>query len=158
DIKDLSIDHNLHEVIYRNERRLVYDIDYIYECINPWKMIEDIILKTIEVVNEYYYKSVDVSDFIIFESNGLNDKSQQKYSYHIILETLYFSSKENTEFIYNQVLEGCVEYVDYMDFVYKPNQNIRLYGSKKIGSDRVKKLLTKYVIDDKYIHKDYSES
>ena len=158
-ISDIRDNHNIHEVIHSKERKLLFDIEYYYGeeiggeivMLNPWIMLEDIISNVIEIVKEYYEIDIKVEDFLIFQSNGRvekDNKSLQKYSHHIVLNNYYFEHRLETEFICSKVKEKFPEYSIFLDNVYSKNQCIRILHSTKIGTERTKRFVDKYVFGD----------
>ena len=53
--------HIIHETISRTERKMVFDIDYIYDkTINPWVMIEKVINECKNIILEYYETDISL--------------------------------------------------------------------------------------------------
>ncbi len=145
----------VHEVMVRDPRKLGFDLDYYFESIHPWDMVEIIISESIIILQEYYNFSADPKDFLIFESNGMvvkDKKNVKKYSYHIVLKSCHFPSLNDTFFIYSQIANKYPDIGKYLDNIYSMNQNLRVLHSSKIkDKKRVKKFVRKYKLGNLWI-------
>lgn len=147
-----------HEVITGNQK-LRFDIDgdkKAHEIFNntldhftPTKTVWD---EFIDILGSIFITEYDIElpkeSIIVCDSSDEN-----KFSRHIIINGFYVSDHKEANRFAKKFYEGWPEYIQtYIDKgIYKSTQNFRIAGSHKVGSNRVKKILTKHSLADTMI-------
>lgn len=127
-----------HEVITNNLQKMRFDIDIDNKDININDIIDEIISASITYLKKYGIILNLSSDVIITESC-----SENKISYHIIIDNYCVRDSENAKIFYNFVVSRIkTKYKKYIDnAVYKNIQNFRILGNQKFGTNRIKKFV-----------------
>nr|QBK84806.1 MAG: DNA primase [Pithovirus LCDPAC02] len=146
----------LHEICYKSQRKLIYDIDcseeYAKQITNVWNVVENIISYTIDYIFENWNVKIRYDDFVITDNSGyIENIKKYKYSYHIILSSYYFENLNDIIHLATYVQDK-IQY-DIIDMgIYTKNKNIRLLNSHKLDQfNRNKKLLNSFFIFDECI-------
>ena len=141
-------DRHFYEVIRPLPQKPHFDIDGDLNNFNNYDdMVQStdtalqLLLSSIEqVLREYNVNYTAPIDLSVFSSNG-----PAKRSYHVIIENNYHSDNKEAEAFYHLVIShmkavGYNNRVIIDPKVYNSNQQFRLLGSQKPGSDRPKVL------------------
>lgn len=135
---------------FRFDIDMKIDCDYNHE--KEQKFIEMLLEKTKEEFLKVGY-NLENKDICLYESHG-----DTKRSYHIIFKKFsFFDEKDVKKFfdnIYDRMLntEYCNYMIKYLDLgIYKRNQSLRLFNSKKIGTNRVKKAVQSFKLGKEII-------
>lgn len=149
-IRSLPLDKwSFFEVILgETNQKLYFDIDIEPGSeVNDEELLDDIERGVENVMREY---GVEDTDIFIFDSNG-----DGKRSYHVILNGLCVENHEQNKYLASFVRERLRdEHKKYIDTcVYKSVQQLRLYGSSKVGTGRIKRLLRGKELDIKFTNR-----
>ena len=141
-----------HEVLFGDKKqRIRFDIDSTTEAFGDKVRTLSTILSAItEELNSlinttnFNIDKIDNTSFLITDSCDNNKVSYHITSIHLVFET-YMHSKAFTERILNRLPEVYKNYIDIT--LDAKRKNLRLLGSHKVGSDRVKRI-NKKLLDD----------
>lgn len=134
------------EVIFGNmPQKFKFDID----CEN---VVENLLENVIDAIYTAWYIKYSIDMNLILSDDGsdimvFTSSDATKTSYHILVAPFKYAARDNNvakEFCEEVLANLSAQYVKYVDRdVYKSIQNLRMCGSKKFNSDRVKKLVLK---------------
>jgi len=122
------------------------DIELNDKVINHEKVVEDLINRIIELIPEINVEK----DICIYSSHGKN-----KISYHVIVNNYCHNNNDEAKAFYYKVMEKMPEeyyekhWIDHS--VYSKTQQFRIYGTKKNGTDRLKKFHDVWYLNGKRI-------
>jgi hypothetical protein len=155
----IKIRPNLHEVIPNANQKLKFDIDAPREKLEPYirytgltyEEVVDTLFKSImSFIKNIFYKlylfKLKKINILVFDSSDAS-----KFSRHIVLR--HFVSNVDQAQHFNKLLIERLNWwiVEFYDTgVNKRNQCFRMPNCKKVGSERVKKLILPYGEDVKY--------
>ena len=137
---DIELVRNEIELV-RNEIELVRN-----EAINHEKVLEDLVNRIIDLIPEINVEK----DICIYSSHGKN-----KISYHVIINNFCHNNNEEAKSFYYKVIEKLPEeyyekhWIDHS--VYSKTQQFRIYGTKKNGTERIKKFHNEWSLNGKQI-------
>jgi late competence protein required for DNA uptake (superfamily II DNA/RNA helicase) len=135
-------ERNCYEIIYSSDKQKIYfDID-INTLEKDFK-IENIIVFLNQLINSILKVSnykIKFEDIIIFNSHSSSDDFK-KMSYHIII-TNYYVKNNNINKKFCEEVVSCInpEFHNYIDNLYSSVQQLRIFKSCKMGSNRLKEL------------------
>lgn len=132
--------HSYEVILGENPQKPYFDIDMPMNTVDDLK---DIIVFNNQITNGIILASenkIKPTDIMMFNSHSSNSHLK-KLSWHYIIANYYFlNNKENYNF-YLKVLEHVdVKFHKYIDPLYSSIQQLRIYKSKKFGTNRVKEL------------------
>ena len=110
------------------------------------KVLNDLINRIIELIPDINLEK----DICIYSSHGKN-----KISYHVIINNYFHNNNDEAKSFYYSVMEKLPEeyfnnhWIDHS--VYSKTQQFRIYGTKKNGTDRLKKFHDIWYLNDKQI-------
>ena len=146
--------NHFYEVITLRKQKPHFDVDINTKDnknIDHGKILEDLLRSIQFTLKKEKIITDPIKDILVFESHGPNKKS-----YHVIIDNYYHVNNIEAGCFYQEVIDNMSPlfsvYVD--SAVYKISQQFRLLGSRKEGTDRVKK----YINRDDYIPEDLFKS
>jgi len=145
-----DIDINLEDV---NEKYPKEDINMIGEIVK-----DSVISECINVLSENDV-SIDINrDILIYSSHG-----ESKRSYHIIINNKCHDDNKEAKAFYQKVVEKIRvitngKYIEFIDSsLYSPRQQLRIVGSEKQGSGRIKEFHENFIYKNQQYKHIYNE-
>lgn len=124
-------------VLYNRKQKLRFDLDMEGQGVE----MGDKVLRSLITAILKYFKSLDIKlkirkHFMLFTSHG-----STKLSYHLIIDGYYFSNNEIVRYVALHIKDLMPDkYSKWIDLgVYDKNHSLRIYGSYKPGTNRVKR-------------------
>jgi hypothetical protein len=98
-------------------------------------LMEDLIDRIIDGFKTRFNIDLDISQVLIYESH-----SEQKRSYHVVINNYAFIDNANCQAFYDYIMVECPElFCKFIDNLYSSLQNFRMLYSQKHDSGRIKK-------------------
>lgn len=115
-----------------------FDIDLEDPSID-WKiLISDLICSSEEVLSEVGIKLNVSKDVLLYSSCGKSG-DKYKYSFHVVYDNMFSINSSQCGNFYRKIMEKIPQYSNIIDHaVYSSMQQFRIFGCKKIGTDRTK--------------------
>jgi hypothetical protein len=145
-------DRYFYEVIPADSRQKPrFDLDGGAIDRDTWlRVVEELITSIVELMNKLGYRITLDNDIVLLSSDG-----KGKRSLHVVIDHYYHNNNKEARKFYELVTRNMVNrsYVD--GAVYSSCQQFRIIGSRKLGTDRVKRLVRTWryrdtVIDYRY--------
>lgn len=132
------------------------DIEKSKQEIDGEDVINHFIDALIKVFDEYKIPLNLKKNICIYTSNV---DTETKQSYHIIINGYAHMNCVEAKNLYNMIIKHIpTKYVEYIDSsVYSSTQQFRIYASSKVGSNRVKRFLSKWKYYSDEITYEYDE-
>lgn len=150
----IKLGHNnkyyVNEIMVKNAKRKPFlDIEREYENEKDLKadykkLIQKIQSDIISVFKDEYNVNIDLTDILLLDSTGINDKNKYKFSIHVTISpkdiTYYYTNNKFTEsaayHFYTSLIKKDMIYQTLIDGnVYKNECSLRIIGSHKKKDD-----------------------
>ena len=143
-------------VLGESSQKPHFDIDIDDASINGDQIKDALITSIMTVLQE---KGINLNlnrDLLLYTSHGPKGNKQ---SYHVVINNYCHANNIEAKAFYHQVTDKMLpEHSKWVDMaVYNPTQQFRIVGSRKIGSERIKKFNSQWFFNGQEIKHEYPE-